>query len=188
MMAQLDMLGMHLQGQEENSDTETGLLIVLNRLLILHDDLEGSIGVLAGSAKLAASGYSLDMVQRQLSRLLAAWQAVEEVVSGLSSSNITEAEADAARAAVDNLTQQLLAFGVTVSAVAVPDFCNYHGCLNVGGQSDAALVLGKGCKCGGCRVAHYCSRQCQRKHWNLHKPVCKALAAAAAAGGPDAGT
>ena len=26
--------------------------------------------------------------------------------------------------------------------------------------------------CGGCREVHYCSRECQRKHWKTHKPEC----------------
>jgi hypothetical protein len=32
-------------------------------------------------------------------------------------------------------------------------------------------------KCGACRVAHYCSRECQEKHWKEggHKRTCKAM-------------
>ena len=26
--------------------------------------------------------------------------------------------------------------------------------------------------CSGCREVHYCSRECQRKHWKTHKPEC----------------
>lgn len=29
-------------------------------------------------------------------------------------------------------------------------------------------------KCGGCRNANYCSQSCQRSHWSVHKPACKA--------------
>ncbi|KAJ7494778.1 hypothetical protein B0H11DRAFT_2003389 [Mycena galericulata] len=28
-------------------------------------------------------------------------------------------------------------------------------------------------KCSQCATTHYCSRQCQTKHWKEHKPVCK---------------
>lgn len=35
--------------------------------------------------------------------------------------------------------------------------------------------------CGGCKVAHYCSKTCQTQHWKQHKPMCAALAARAAA-------
>ena len=37
--------------------------------------------------------------------------------------------------------------------------------------------------CSGCLSARYCSVQCQRKHWPLHKPSCMALAVGAVLGG-----
>jgi hypothetical protein len=27
-------------------------------------------------------------------------------------------------------------------------------------------------KCGLCRTAHYCSKECQMSHWLLHKVIC----------------
>ena len=30
-------------------------------------------------------------------------------------------------------------------------------------------------KCGQCRVAHYCSKQCQIAHWPAHKTDCKTI-------------
>ncbi len=46
------------------------------------------------------------------------------------------------------------------------------------GAGAGAVVL-KGC--GGCRMAQYCSVQCQKTHWPVHKGPCKEAAAAAAA-------
>lgn len=28
-------------------------------------------------------------------------------------------------------------------------------------------------KCGGCNVLNYCSKECQRAHWGVHKEQCK---------------
>lgn len=78
---------------------------------------------------------------------------------------------------------QLAAVGqLCCDAFPIADCCNNPGCRNVAGPSDMQLVLGRTCKCGACRIAHYCCRACQRVHWKAgHKPVCQALAAAAAA-------
>lgn len=38
-------------------------------------------------------------------------------------------------------------------------------CLNCGSD-------GAGLKCGRCKTARYCSAECQRKHWLVHKPSC----------------
>jgi hypothetical protein len=65
------------------------------------------------------------------------------------------------------------AAGVALLSLATPCACN-----NVSGPSELPLVSGRSCVCGGCRVARYCSRDCQRQHWKQHKPVCQALAAA----------
>ena len=53
------------------------------------------------------------------------------------------------------------------------------------------LVVGWSCRgcqdfkwtmkpCGKCLVTHYCSTECQSKHWHEHKPICKAIQYAAA--------
>jgi hypothetical protein len=57
--------------------------------------------------------------------------------------------------------------------------CNNPGCVNLQQQSELLLVGGKGCVCSGCRRARYCCRSCQVAHWKSHKPVCKAIKAAA---------
>ncbi|TYZ61353.1 hypothetical protein PybrP1_009718 [[Pythium] brassicae (nom. inval.)] len=43
---------------------------------------------------------------------------------------------------------------------------------------------GKLMQCGGCRVAVYCSRECQKKAWKAHKAACKELRAQATATTP----
>ena len=35
------------------------------------------------------------------------------------------------------------------------------------GEAGASL------KCGGCGLVYYCSRECQKKHWKVHKKECK---------------
>ncbi len=35
-----------------------------------------------------------------------------------------------------------------------------------------ARVVGPGC-CGGCKLVYYCSRECQKAHWPIHKDTCK---------------
>jgi len=86
------------------------------------------------------------------------------------------------RGTMQQLHQSL---GSTLTRFAVPHACNNLHCRNVSGRSEAQLVGGRSCICGGCRTARYCSRACQAQHWKQHKPVCRALAAAAvaAAGG-----
>lgn len=39
--------------------------------------------------------------------------------------------------------------------------------------------------CSGCRVARYCSRECQKADWKTHKQECRAAAAAAARSDPQ---
>lgn len=79
---------------------------------------------------------------------------------------------------------QLQELGTTLcAALPVPQLCNNPACSNLQGPTEAQLVSGSRCTCSCCRVAHYCNRDsCQRPHWKAHKPSCKALAAAAAAG------
>ena len=42
-----------------------------------------------------------------------------------------------------------------------PSRCNY-----------CSLVLGQHFKCGHCRIIYYCSKDCQRKDWAIHKKSC----------------
>lgn len=81
------------------------------------------------------------------------------------------------------IQEQLSTVGQMFCSFAVPAWCNNPWCASLKGSSDAVLVSGRGCICGGCLTARYCSKECQLAHWKkeAHKPVCKALKAAAAA-------
>ena len=43
------------------------------------------------------------------------------------------------------------------------------GCGAKKGEDDAALLA-----CGKCKKRQYCGKECQAKHWKLHKKVCEA--------------
>jgi len=46
--------------------------------------------------------------------------------------------------------------------------CGNPSCAKPGNVKDATLA-----RCSACRVIAYCSGECQRGHWKLHKTVCK---------------
>jgi hypothetical protein len=53
--------------------------------------------------------------------------------------------------------------------------CNNPRCLNLSGMSEMGLVVGGGGArgvCSGCREVCFCSRQCQKEAWLLHKLPC----------------
>jgi hypothetical protein len=64
--------------------------------------------------------------------------------------------------------------------------CSNRHCTRYAGPSAEGLVAGrKGVRCGGCRVARYCSPACQKADWPQHWGMCRRLAAAAAAAAPE---
>jgi hypothetical protein len=84
---------------------------------------------------------------------------------------------------LDTESQELKSLGLALCSFAVPCMCNNPGCASMAGLSELASVSGRSCVCGGCRVARYCGRACQRAVWKQHKPVCAALSAAGGGAG-----
>lgn len=78
------------------------------------------------------------------------------------------------------LGKLLQCFGSEVGA-AVPSFrcCNNFECANMDKLSEWQLV--RGIHCSGCKLAAYCSADCQKQHWPVHSAVCKRLRAEKAA-------
>jgi hypothetical protein len=71
------------------------------------------------------------------------------------------------------LLQDLLLLGhVLMVEVPSPVGCNNPGCVNLRGLSEAETAAKA---CGGCKVARYCSQECQQTHWKVHRPACQRL-------------
>jgi hypothetical protein len=81
----------------------------------------------------------------------------------------------------DGVLAAIKDLGETLCSLPFSRACNYAACTNLSGASEAQLVQGRSHKCSGCHTARYCGKECQAKHWKEHRPVCKALAKAAAA-------
>jgi hypothetical protein len=50
-----------------------------------------------------------------------------------------------------------------------------------------STATGKLSRCAGCSVAYFCSKDCQKQHWGVHKADCKAWKALQAAEAPLGG-
>ena len=51
------------------------------------------------------------------------------------------------------------------------DFCSANECRKKSNEDDEA-VRPEFKKCSRCKLAPYCSQDCQRSDWNSHKKIC----------------
>ena len=121
------------------------------------------------SAHLAAAGLNLTGLLQALEDTLT----VLDAMVLLPDNTVEAASADLAR-------QKLHVLGVCLSSLPLSWGCSSPVCTNLQGPTEAGIVQGKGHVCKGCHVARYCDKACQALHWKHHKPVCKAITAAAA--------
>ena len=68
--------------------------------------------------------------------------------------------------------EMVVLFDVLLEEVPSPLGCNFPGCSNLSGFTEADEV---GSVCTRCQEARYCSRQCQVDHWEQHKKACRRL-------------
>uniref|UniRef100_A0A6F9DU65 [histone H3]-lysine(4) N-trimethyltransferase n=1 Tax=Phallusia mammillata TaxID=59560 RepID=A0A6F9DU65_9ASCI len=63
-------------------------------------------------------------------------------------------------------------YAYVIMATHAQTVCHY--CLACPGQPDRPLVK-QLLKCGGCKFARYCNKECQKKAWTDHRPECAAI-------------
>jgi hypothetical protein len=129
-----------------------------------------------GLGDLAAAGYPIQSAAQQVEAAAAALRAFPAAD-----------DAAATAAAYADVVLQLRALSGVLNTLPVLHACNSPACVSMLGPSELAAVSGRSCVCGGCRVARYCSRACQRAAWKQHKPVCQAISSAAAAAASSGG-
>jgi hypothetical protein len=91
-------------------------------------------------------------------------------------------------AAVAELVSCLQQAGAALSSLPISLACNNPACTSLEKDSERLTVNGRGCLCGGCKLARYCGKACHEQHWKVHRPVCKRAGkqqAAAAAAAQD---
>ena len=131
------------------------------------------------SQRMSAAGYDVASLQQHLAEVL-------KLVPLLDSLH-ADCHQTASLTGEQIVALESLGASLT-SSMAVPCACNNPACAQLEGPLELQLVNGRTCMCGGCRVAHYCCRFCQRQHWKQHKPVCHAIAAVQASAATVAAT
>jgi hypothetical protein len=105
---------------------------------------------------------------------LTARDAVQEALSAYNTAAQSRSQAN-----LSALSRKLRVMGAALTAAPIRMACNSPSCSSVSGSTELSIVKGSGKMCSGCRAAYYCCKACQSTHWRQHKPVCKAMAAAA---------
>jgi hypothetical protein len=146
------------------------------------EGVEGSSSTAAEGAPSAGAKVAADQQQHVPKRLAKLPQqglpaAVAEQMDRISSSWPSEVlvnmQLPCEEAKQKQLLQDLLLLGhVLMVEVPSPVGCNNPGCVNLRGMSEAETAAKA---CGGCKVARYCSQECQRGHWKVHRPTCQRL-------------
>jgi hypothetical protein len=131
----------------------------------------------SNAAQLDALGYNTDGLMQCLQDAAAASNAARTARHATSRSAEPMTHM---MAAVSQLQQHLRAVGQMLISFAHPGACNNPACTTFSGPSESSIVQGSTSRCSSCRAARYCSKSCQRAAWKQHRPVCKALTAAAA--------
>jgi hypothetical protein len=163
----------HTTGAETHSpgDSETARVVEVaaSSLATIHQGLLALQGVLGDGVD---AGSSAGVVQRLVDVAAAAATAGSmEPASGVSDESVME------------LLQAAAGVKWACSTRVQLVGCGNLRCTNLSGPSAEGLVAGrKGVRCGGCRVARYCSPACQQADWPQHRHVCRRLAAAAGQG------
>jgi tetratricopeptide (TPR) repeat protein len=60
--------------------------------------------------------------------------------------------------------------GMDAIEISTAGCCSSNDCDRVKTAGDKPLMV-----CTGCRLAHFCNKECQRADWAEHKEICKAL-------------
>ena len=71
----------------------------------------------------------------------------------------------------DLRTPREIEIAAKISATGAPLHrrCDNTECTRVDGDGRGSSLMNF---CGGCRILSYCSRDCQKEHWKLHRPDC----------------